>query len=355
MHIFLVVLASLVLLVGVSSTARETLSFFWQLLFQNEVAFEKEGRVNILLLGTAGGMHEGKDLTDTIILLSLDPKKKEALLVSVPRDLWIPELSSKINTAYLYGEEKQKGGGSVLTKTVIEKVTGIEPYNVVKVDFDGFTKAVDNVGGLEITVENSFDDYGYPIPGKENDLCGLPKEELGKLSNPSVKPWEIFPCRFEHVHFEKGRQQMNGETALKFVRSRNAQGIEGTDFARSGRQQQILFAFSKKIFSLGVLLNPLKVQSLFTILRENVATDIQTGQLDDFIRLVKQMEGVSIRSVVIDYGDEENGRKGLLFNPPISSAYGSQWVLIPRIGIGQFSEIHQYVACELTSKDCKIN
>lgn len=353
--ILLSILIVFVLLMAFSESARNTVTLLFQLMFEREVSLKKEdSRVNILLLGNPGGIHEGKDLTDTIIVLSIDQGRREALLISIPRDLWILELENKVNTAYIFGEEKKEGGGLTLAKAAAQKVTGLDLHYAVKIDFSGFVKAVDAVGGLDIEVENSFDDYGYPIEGRENDLCGAPEQEIEKLASPAAKAWEIFPCRFENIRFEKGKQHFDGQSALKFVRSRNAEGSEGTDFARSKRQQKVLSAFAEKVFSLGVLLNPVKVESLFSILRENVDSNIKTSELDDFIRLAKKMEGAKIRSIVIDYGDEENGREGLLVNPAISEAYGSQWVLIPRIGNGEFSEIHEYISCHLTSEACPI-
>lgn len=349
-------LVFLVFFVAIFQPARDGLVFITQLIFDRNVELEKKDeRTNILLLGTAGGTREGKDLTDTMMVLSIDTKARESLLISIPRDLWVPELSSKINTAYTYAQEKKEGSGIILSQAVVRKVTGLEIHYAVKVDFDGFVKAVDAISGLEIEVENTLEDFGYPIPGKEDDLCGLPEEEIQKLATPSIRPWEVFPCRFEHVQFIKGKQYFDGETALKYVRSRNAIGSEGTDFARSRRQQKVLSAFSDKIFSLGVLLNPIKIQRLLSITQDHIQTDIPTGKLDDFIRLARELEGVKLRNIVIDYGDKQNGRPGLLLNPPISQQYNYQWVLIPRIGNGDFSEIHEYISCYFQDGECVLN
>lgn len=359
MHKKKVILAIVLLLLIVFSRfifeAVKLTPVLWQLLFSRDISLQKtDDRINVLLLGNAGGTHEGKDLTDTIIVLTIDPVRNEALLISVPRDLWVSELSSKINTAYVLAETKRKGGGMLLAKEVINRVTGLTISYAVKIDFAGFVKAVDSVGGLDIAVDNTLDDYKYPIEGKENDLCGVREEEVERLVTTSGDLSDTFPCRFEHIHFDIGQQNFDGATALKFVRSRNAMGTEGTDFARSKRQQQVLSAFANKLFSLGVLANPWKVQTLLGILRENVESDIKTSELDDFIRLAQKMGQVKTKQVVIDYGDEEKGRKGLLVNPQISEVYDRQWVLIPRIGNGDFSEIHEYIKCQLTSEECQI-
>ena len=83
-----------------------------------------DGKTNILILGRGGEGHETPELTDTIIILSVDNKDKKTALVSIPRDLWIDDLQAKINSAYYWGNQKQEGGGVVLAKSVVEEVIG---------------------------------------------------------------------------------------------------------------------------------------------------------------------------------------------------------------------------------------
>jgi len=332
---------------------------FWELIFQKEVVLKetKENRINVLLLGVGGGTHEGPDLTDTVIFTSIDPNTKRVTLVSLPRDLWIPELNAKINAAYTFGEEKQKGGGLPLTKAVVSKVLGQQIDYAVKIDFSGFEKAVDMLGGLDIDVDNTFDDYAYPIAGLETEPCGLDEEKIASLSaeiaTGSATEHEAFPCRYEHLHFDAGSQYMDGKTALKYVRSRHALGVEGSDFARSKRQEKILTAFKDKIFSAGTILNPGKVFRLIDILEGSIEMDIKQEEYDDFVKLATQkMKGAKINSAIIDIGDDE--RFGLLVNPPISDEYRRAWVLSPRIGNGNYSEIQKYVVCIIEGKNCVI-
>src|SRR5206468_1563830 len=91
--------------------------FLFQLIFNHGISLKQsDGRVNVLLLGIGGGVHEGPDLTDTIIFSSIDITNNKITMVSIPRDLWMPELKGKINTAYTIGEDKQAGMGLVLAK-----------------------------------------------------------------------------------------------------------------------------------------------------------------------------------------------------------------------------------------------
>src|SRR6266571_5266863 len=130
-------------------------SFIYQFFFTRSINLKEtpEKKINMLLLGVGGGTHEGPDLTDTIIFASIDPGKKTVTLVSIPRDLWIPDLQQKVNTAYTIGENKQKalpagrqGGGLSEAKSVVSKVLGQQIDYGFKLDFSGFTKAVDMIG-----------------------------------------------------------------------------------------------------------------------------------------------------------------------------------------------------------------
>lgn len=327
----------------------------YQLLFQKEISLKKttDDTVNILLLGIGGGKHDGPNLTDTILFASIDPKNNKVTLVSLPRDLWVPDLNAKINTAYAFGEDKQKGEGLTLAKKTVGTIIGQKIDYGFRLDFNGFIKAVDMIGGLTINVDRSFDDYEYPMQDKENDPCGHKEEELQDLATASSQ-LEAFPCRYEHLHFNKGITHMDGSTALKYVRSRHALGAEGSDFARSKRQEKVILAFKEKILSLNTLLNPVKLVSLYDIFKDSIDTDIKQDEYDDFIKLAQKMKKAKTQTVVLDYGDAQEVRKGLLINPPLSDDYKGQWVIIPRNGASDYAEIQNYVACQIEKGNCNI-
>ncbi|EKD65127.1 MAG: cell envelope-related transcriptional attenuator [uncultured bacterium] len=325
-----------------------------EFLFNREIELKKtENNINVILLGTGGGVHQGPDLTDTIIFASIDPGKNRVVLVSIPRDLWVPDLRAKINSAYAYGNSKKEQGGLILAKAVVADIINQPIDYAIRIDFNGFVKAVDLIGGLDVDVERTFDDFEYPIVGSEDDLCGRKEEEIELLATASSQ-LEAFPCRYTHVRFNQGIQHMNGETALQFVRSRHAEGEEGTDFARSKRQEKIIASFKDKVFALETLVNPVKVIGLYSTIKDSIDTNIQEEEIDDFIKLAQKMQEAVIYSATIDYGDEKQDRPGLLLNPPISSDFRGQWVLIPRIGNGDFSEIQKYVECEIKVGECPI-
>ncbi|OGH24147.1 MAG: hypothetical protein A3B47_04740 [Candidatus Levybacteria bacterium RIFCSPLOWO2_01_FULL_39_24] len=351
----------LILFGKVIITALQLSPFFFQLLFNKEVNLKKtQDRVNILLLGIGGGTHDGPSLTDTIIFASLDPNNNKATLVSIPRDLWVPDLTAydkRINTAYIHGETSRKGGGLILSSAVVGKIINQPIDYAIRIDFDGFVKAVDLLGGINVNVVSALDDYHYPIRGQEENLCGHTDTELKDfIASVSAEQdlWAYLPCRYKHLHVDAGIQQIGGQTALEFVRSRHAEGEQGSDFARSGRQAAVINGIKDKAFSLNVLVNPAKVIGLYDILRDSVDTNIKEDEFDDFIRLATKMRTAKIISAVLDSGNPQVQRSGLLINPAISEKYNNEWVLIPRIGNNNFSEIQKYVECEIKIGKCPI-
>ena len=327
---------------------------FFQYFFQKEIELKKtEDRVNVLFLGIGGGKHDGPLLTDTIIYASIDPKLQKLTLISIPRDLWLSDLKAKINTAYSFGEERKKDGGLILTKAVVEKILDQPVDYVLRIDFNGFVKAIDMVSGVNVYVEKSFEDLEYPIKGKETDTCGFDLEEFEKRATQSAI-FEAFPCRYEQVFFQQGTQYMDGEKALKFVRSRHAKGKEGTDFARARRQEIVIKAFKEKVFSLNTLLNPAKLMGLYEVFQDSLHTNIKQNEYDDFIKLAMKIKDAQINNVIFFYTDPYSEKQGIFINPPESAVYNNQWVLIPRKGNDNFSEIQRYVKCEITIGDCPI-
>ncbi len=282
-------------------------------------------RVNLLILGISGDEKAGADLTDTIIFTSINPQTGNTLMLSLPRDIWLASMRAKLNTAYHYGNQKKPGGGLVLAKAAVAEIINQPVDYGLVIDFSGFEQIIDILGGVVVDVENDFDDYRYPIPGKENDECDGDPE---------------YRCRYEHLHFDAGEQLMDGERALKYVRSRYAEGEEGTDYARSRRQQRFLSAIKNEVLSLRILANPSKVVRLIKVLQQNFETDIPQEDWGGMAKLLLKMRSGELKSQVLNGGAE--GEEGYLINPPPDpEKYDNHWVLIPRTG--DWQEIQTYV------------
>lgn len=268
------------------------------------------GRTNFLVLGIRGFETNDADLTDTIFFASLDKESKQMLLLSIPRDLWVSEIQAKINTAYHYG-------GFDLAKETVSKVLGQPIDYMVVINFESFGKIIDILGGVTVNVQRAFDDLKYPIAGKENDLCNGDEE---------------FKCRYEYLHFDAGLQKMDGQTALKYIRSRNAEGEEGTDFARSARQQQLLLALKQKIFTPEVYLQPNKILGLFRVFQEHLTVDVNQEEYGKLLLLLAKINWKQMRMEAL------NGN--LLVSP--KNHYSKQWVLVPKSG--NWQEVQDFVS-----------
>lgn len=277
-----------------------------------------DGRVNILLLGIGGGTHEGPDLTDTIMVLSFQPQHQTLAMISVPRDIWSDTLKDKVNSAYHYGEEKKKGGGLVLSKAILSDMIGLPIQYSLVLDFDGFKKVIDLVGGVDVTVQKAFTDYEYPIPGKENDTCNGDPE---------------FKCRYETLHFDAGLQTMDGERALKYVRSRHAEGEEGSDFARGRRQQEVILALKNKLLSKDIYLKSGEIEKLYRAFDNATDTDMNMGELMTVGKLFLKTPKDKTTRISID--DQ-------LYTPP-TNWYG-RFVLLPK---DSFDALHTYIKSQL--------
>lgn len=243
---------------------------------------EKDDRINILALGVGGKGHDGPYLTDTIILISIKPSEGKVSSISIPRDLYtpIPGYSwRKINNAYAFGEIEGQGGE--LISKVVGDIFEIPIHYYVVCDFEAFTKIINDLGGLDINVERSFTDNEFPT----------------------------YDFKTRAVAFSAGEQKMSGASALEFVRSRHGNNGEGSDFARSQRQQKVLLAAKNKIFSLNTLINPTKISSILNNLNENIKTNIELPEIMRLANLVKNIDNSKTISKVID-----NSANGLLYS-----------------------------------------
>lgn len=273
-----------------------------------------DGRVNVALLGVGGGNHDGADLTDTILVLSFRPSKQTLGMISVPRDIWSDTLKDKVNSAYHYGEEKKKGGGLVLSKAIVSDMVGLPIQYGLVFDFTKFQTIINLVGGVDIDVPEAFTDTQYPIAGKENDTCN------GDTT---------YACRYETLRFTKGKQHMDGALALKYVRSRHAEGAEGNDFARGRRQQQILVALKEKLTSKEVLQDPQRVTELYRAFDDATDTDMNIAQLATIGKLFLRVPQSQVTRISIE---------SQLYEPP-TGMYG-RYVLLPS---ESFDSIQTYV------------
>ncbi len=245
-------------------------------------------QLSVLVTGYGGGQHDGSYLTDTIMLLTYDPSKNAVTMVNVPRDLWVfvpyggPKVGywGKINSAFAYvmsadssdrlspryrfssTDLKSRVDASVnLLKDVVEQVTGTPVDYWATFSFDGFRKFIDAIGGVDVKVDTTFDDYEYPA----ND-------------DPQID------ASVMQIHFEAGLQHLGGEKAIQFARSRHS-AQDGNDFSRSKRQMKIVAAVKEKVAKPDIML---KAFGLMDALQGNLRTSLS---LDEARALMGYFQG----------------------------------------------------------------
>jgi len=277
---------------------------------------ESNDRINILLLGMGGEGHDGPYLADTIILASLKPSTGQVALISIPRDLNVPIAGSgwrKINHINALAEAKKRGSGGEASINALSEILQIPIDYYITADFKGFVNVINEIGGIEIYVENTLSDYAYPIFGQED--------------NPN------YYARFEHLYIEKGFQKMNGSLALKYARSRHGLGIEGSDFARARRQQLVIEAVKNKLLSKETLLNPVTVGKLINEFNRNISTNLEVWEIIRLWDMFKNTDKEKITNKVLS-----DAPGGLLVSS-ISSA--GAYILMPITG--NFAQIRNFV------------
>lgn len=319
--------------------------------------------LSILLMGYGGGGHQGGKLTDTMMVVYIQPALRTIHLLSIPRDVWVSlpiiegqaEQPYKINAAYALGSDDKNyrrkpaqftgpAGGGELAKYAVHQALGIEVDHFAVLNFASFKKAIDVLGGIDVRVETTFDDYEYPIDGQEQDTCGKTEEEVAAVTatlSADLAPRE-FPCRYEHLHFDRGVQHMDGETALKFVRSRHS-AQDGNDFGRAARQRNLLIAVKDKVLSINFI--P-KIIPFISSLSTDFQTDIGFGQMQKLLDAQSEYSSYEIISVPIT-------EKGGVFTPGRSS--NGQYVLLPVNGEGQWQVVHDWVRQSLASGSASIS
>jgi LCP family protein required for cell wall assembly len=294
---------------------------------------EDVGRVNILLAGNSSDDpgHAGANLTDSILLLSINTKTNQAFMLSIPRDLWvyIPGTGyQKINDAYVAGEADSfsapgyPNGGMGQLEQIMQKDFGIPIDYYALINYQAFKDAVNAVGGITINIQSS-DPRGLYDPSIDYSTNGA----LVKLTN--------------------GVHTLNGEQALDFARARGdaygSYGFPASDFDRTAHQRQMLVALKSKAESAGVLTSPTKLTSLFDAVGNNVKTDLTLSDAKRLYDLTKNIGSNSIQSVSLN---SVNGTS-LLAN---YAAPGGESALVPAAGVTDFSQIQLYLK-QLTSND----
>ncbi len=261
---------------------------------------ERANRITLLLLGTDGRDEEdGPPRTDLMIVAVLDRKAQRATMVSIPRDLWVPIPDygeGKANTAYFLGSLEDRG--TELARETVEALFDLPIDHTIQIDFNGFRTLVDQMGGVELDVPEAIDDPQYP------------DGNYGTI----------------HLQIPAGPQQMDGETALRYARTRYG----GLDQDRSVRQQSVLLAIRERALQPAQLANaPFLLRTAY----RTIESDLSLGDLFALARLGRGLEGsdITMHTLQADSGLvwpilTWNGQDALMYDARILRQTVEGWI-----------------------------
>lgn len=268
-----------------------------------KLEIDENGNSNFMILGSGGENHEGSDLTDSIIVVSVNHEKESVTMLSIPRDTYIIDKkvgNSRINQVYpsaqrYYGDRKQ---AAEHTKSVLEDMLDIPIHYWITMNFNGFVEIIDILGGIEIIVKSSIYDPYYPKDGT---------------------------YLYEPFSIGAGLQQMDGATALKYARSRQTT----SDFDRSRRQQEIIYAAKEKALKTNILFSREKINEILQSLQDNIQTNISVREI---LTLGGMAENFSREDIHQFLMHDDPTRCGGFLYPPERRLYGGMFVLLPAGG-----------------------
>lgn len=301
---------------------------------QQELKMDKHGRSNVLILGSTDDM-EGRDgatLTDSMMVISVDQKKKDAYMFSIPRDLWVKYgqacftgYEGKINAFYTCaddGDGKEAETARMnATKKLVGDIFGMDIQYAVHVNTVVIRDGVNAVGGITVNVEG--DDERGVLDSIFDDMCKNARDL----------------CPSGHfVDFSNGPNQMNGDQAMAFSQARGmgalTYGLSGSNFAREKNQQLVLMALKEKATSTGTLTDITKVLSLVDAMGNNLRTDIETKEIQTIMKLASEIEMTDIHRLSFYEEDNRLMTTGMV---------GDQSAVYPVAGQYNYSQIRKYL------------
>lgn len=284
---------------------------------QNWQTLSLKNAESVLILGESGPGWTAGDLTDTILVALINPDGQNAILVSIPRDLVVlgPKGEyEKINSLWTIGKNPS-GKESVaeqasLIKQTAEKITGIPIFDVIIINVAAVKNLVDTLGGIAVNVEQKIDDPAFPTPG-------------GGI---------------EHFTLDPGFQVLNGDTAVKYIRTRHT---PNGDFGRTRRQQQTIEAVIAKARGLNLLSSLPKLLPLYGELKNNMQTTIDLTKIPSIIKAVENIPFNNVETIALDESSPA---------PLLKSSNGILGAgLMPKAGMFDYTEIQNAIAQKIAS------
>ncbi|MCF7834779.1 LCP family protein [Candidatus Gracilibacteria bacterium] len=280
------------------------------------------GNVNILLIGYGGESHAGGYLADSIMVASRNPELGAITFISIPRDLRVKNPNtngySRINVLFnrIYNRNKDLIQAASGFSEKIEEIVGLDINYYATIDFNGFEKVIDTLGGVDIYIKNTIHDTTYP------------DGEKGYMT----------------FHLDAGQQHLDGKTALMYARSRHTT----SDFDRSLRQQQIINSIKDKLLSGGNIKSVSKIKELYGDYTQMVNTNINFKEIVGVVKYIdniKQIFSFGLNTNCV-YTNFEYMTPGCFLYNPNRELFDGAAVIIPNGGtpgnVSFYDHIHKF-------------
>lgn len=300
-----------------------------------ELKMDQYGRTNILLFGDSEDSvaHQengaGTELTDSIMVVSIDQKTKNAVMFSVPRDLYVKYgeacssgYEGKINVVYMCGKDgADEEAGAQKLMEIVGETFGIDMQYYTKVSYNALKDAVNSVGGITVEIDS---------------------DNPNGIYDPNFD-WQCnFRC--DMVKYPNGPADLDGEHALALARARDSTGmgygLGGGNFEREQYQQKIILAIKNKAVNAGTLANPVAVSGLIDTFGNNIKTNFDTAEVKTLVSLAQEINDQSIKRLSLVKEDD-----------PIMTTgnYEGQSIVRPVAGMFDYSDVRQYIRSQLTN------
>lgn len=266
--------------------------------------------LTILILGldTLETRPGSPKLTDTMLLAQIDFETATITTLPLPRDLWSPEYQTRINALYHYGTEQEREQPETFPAEVLADMTGLTFDYTIVIEMDRLSELIDLVGGVTVDIPEAFTDDQFP----RSDVDVTKEADPAKL--------------YKTVSFAAGEQLLTGESALEYIRSRKSAGTEGTDLARSRRQQQVILALFEKITNPAILLNPTTAGSLVSFYLHHFDSYMPLSMVGKIgVSLLPKLDAIAFQNEQLPVSPESE--HGVIYHPP-TWQHAGQWIYL---------------------------
>jgi len=273
---------------------------------------QDKDRINLLFLGIPGRGYHGEKMTDTIIIINSGPKAENPVGISIPRDLLVkfPDKNYYVKINSLYGAGADGKQGIELITTKIKEITDLDIDYFIVFDLEGVKSLIGQLNGIDVVVKENIYDPEFPGPDDS---------------------YEVFSI-------SRGIHHLDGETTLKYIRSRNQ---TGGDFARIQRQQEVINILKNRILSLNFFWDFPTILNIWKTINTHTYTNIG---LDDIKYAWNLAKKTNLDTIKFNTLDQE-----LLISDEIMLDNEKAYVLEPETGVENYQEIKNYIKQLITN------